>query len=265
MDLQTLATTCNDKLRFAQQLHDTCPTVLMYHSVGVDGGYDNVSVANFRNQIEWLDDQYNVVELSDVLDVSNEGPKNVAITFDDGLASFYQNAQSVLQEYSVPATVFVCSAAVEESMSDRLETIVDERIRTPEQLMSTEELREIAADPLFTIGAHTKTHPKLPEIDSNSELIDEVVGSKKVLESALDTTVDQFAYPCNEWDTRSQDIVCETYEHAVFGGGLTSLITAETCRHRIPRISAGGSVEQLQLSVTDTGKQLAKLYKNLAQ
>lgn len=264
MDLQTLATQCNNKLGFAQRLHDSCPTVIMYHSVGVEGGYDNVSVANFRNQIEWLDDQYNVVELSKVLDVSNEGPKNVAITFDDGLASFYKNARPVLQEYSLPATVFICSAAVEESMSDRLETIVDERIRTPEQLMSTGELSEIATDPLFTIGAHTKTHPKLPAIASKTELIDEVVGSKEVLESSLDTTVDQFAYPCNEWDTRSQEIVRDTYEHAVFGGGLTSLITTETCRHRIPRISAGGSVEQLQLYVTDAGKQLAKLYKNVA-
>lgn len=265
MDLQTIATNCNNKLGFAQRLHDSCPTVIMYHSVGVDGGYDNVSVANFRKQITWLHDQYNVVELSDVLDVSSEGPKNVAITFDDGLASFYKNARPVLQEYSLPATVFVCSAAVEESMSDRLETIVDERIQTPEQLMSTEELREIATDPLFTIGAHTKTHPKLPGIDSKSALIDEVIGSKEVLESSLDTTVDQFAYPCNEWDTRSQDIVRDTYEHAVFGGGLTSLITPETCTHRIPRISAGGSVEQLQLHVTDAGKQLARLYKSLAQ
>ena len=150
-------------------------------------------------------------------------------------------------------------------MADRLETIVDEHIQTPEQLMSTEQLSEIATNPLFTIGAHTKTHPKLPELDNESTLVDEVVGSKAVLESALDTPVDQFAYPCNEWDTRSQDIVRETYEHAVFGGGLTSLITAETCTHRIPRISAGGSVEQLQLHVTNTGKQLARVYKHMTQ
>lgn len=265
MDLQALATTCNTKLQFAQRLHDTRPTVLMYHSVGVDGGYDNVSVADFRTQIAWLADRYNTVGLSELLAMSNEGPKNVAITFDDGLASFYQNARPILKEYSVPATVFVCSAAVDESMADRRNTIIEDRIRTPEQLMSIEQLSEIATDPLFTIGSHTKTHPKLPEIDSKSVLVDEVVGSKAVLESALDTLVDQFAYPCNEWDTRSQDIVRDTYEHAVFGGGLTSLITAETCSHRIPRISAGGSVEQLQLHVTDAGKQLARVYENITQ
>jgi len=265
MDLQALATTCNHKLGFAQWLRDTHPTVLMYHSVGVDGGYDNVSVADFRTQIAWIADRYNTVELSELLAVSNEDPKNVAITFDDGLASFYRNARPILNEYSVPATVFVCSAAVDESMADRLETIVDERIQTPEQLMSIEQLSEIATDPLFTIGAHTKTHPKLPELDNESTLVDEVVGSKAVLESALDTPVDQFAYPCNEWDIRSQDIVRETYEHAAFGGGLTSLITAETCTHRIPRISAGGSVEQLQLHVTDAGKQLARVYKHMTQ
>ena len=77
MDLQTIATTCNDKLEFAQRLHDVCPTVITYHSVGVDGGYDNVSVANFRKQVAWLHEQYNVVELSELLDVSNEGPKNL--------------------------------------------------------------------------------------------------------------------------------------------------------------------------------------------
>jgi len=64
---------------------------------------------------------------------------------------------------------------------------------------------------------------------------------------------------------RTQDIVRETYEHDVFSVGLTSLITAETCSHRIPRISAGGSVEQLQLHVTDAGKQLARVYENITQ
>ena len=75
MDLQALATTCNHKLRFAQRLRDTHPTVLLYHSVGVDGGYDNVSVADFRTQIAWIADRYNTVELSELLAVSNEDPR----------------------------------------------------------------------------------------------------------------------------------------------------------------------------------------------
>jgi peptidoglycan/xylan/chitin deacetylase (PgdA/CDA1 family) len=71
--------------------------------------------------------------------------------------------------------------------------------------MSPSELRELAADDLITIGAHSRTHPILSRL-GRERLIDEVVGSKEDLEAMIGKTVTCFAYP----NGRRQDINRDT-------------------------------------------------------
>lgn len=64
----------------------------------------------------------------------------------------------------------------------------------PEACMGWDDLAELAADPLCTIGAHTMTHAMLSTL-SEQDVRDELQSSKRVIEQHLGIVVDHLAYP----------------------------------------------------------------------
>jgi peptidoglycan/xylan/chitin deacetylase (PgdA/CDA1 family) len=72
-------------------------------------------VATFRWQMALLADCFNVVPLRQALadlDCGRLAPRTVCITFDDGYRSVHELALPVLEEFGLPATVFVTSGHV---------------------------------------------------------------------------------------------------------------------------------------------------------
>jgi peptidoglycan/xylan/chitin deacetylase (PgdA/CDA1 family) len=65
--------------------------------------------------------------------------------------------------------------------------------RTSSRLMGWEEIAEISRDGV-AIGSHSLTHPVLTSLD-DSELLDEVYRSKKILEQKVNLNIDLFCYP----------------------------------------------------------------------
>lgn len=237
-------------------LFDESPRVVMYHSVGTEGGYDPLTVDEFREQIAWLDRHHHIVDLPTVLDAAPDTGKKVALTFDDGLASFHAHARPILQEYAVPATVFVLGASIEQPESITRARILAERLEVPERFMTSVELQELVADPLVTIGAHTWTHPVLPEITDPDEIDRELIGGRDVLESTLGISIDRFAYPYNEWDDEVRGRVDDAYEYAVQGGGRRTLITEDTDPYLIPRIPPSADLSRFQYDLSDASTYL---------
>ena len=98
--------------------------ILVYHSVAPTHPGQNkeqrlldVDTAMFRQQMYYLvANKYNVVPLSAVVDaIQGRGsvkPNSVAITFDDGWLSQYQNALPILEQLHFPATFFVITKQV---------------------------------------------------------------------------------------------------------------------------------------------------------
>lgn len=76
----------------------------------------------------------------------------------------------------------------------RKELGVDEKGRAEYRLLSSIEIREIASNPLVTIGAHTVNHVSVGRI-SETELVDEIRESVKHLEHIIGRKVKYFAYP----------------------------------------------------------------------
>ena len=90
--------------------------VLMYHRVtdlGADPARLAVDVEHFREQMDVLATSYNLLtahELVDHIARRKRIPeRSVVVTLDDGYSDALLNAKPILTEYSVPATVFVCS------------------------------------------------------------------------------------------------------------------------------------------------------------
>ncbi len=64
--------------------------------------------------------------------------------------------------------------------------------------MSWEEIGQLAADPLCTIGAHTVNHPILKKVPNDTMVRSEMEMSRSVLEAALGRRPEHLAYPVGD-------------------------------------------------------------------
>jgi peptidoglycan/xylan/chitin deacetylase (PgdA/CDA1 family) len=156
--------------------------ILTYHSIGYRKYEMNVTPEAFAAQMDWLATHKDVISL----EAAADGQSGVAITFDDGYADNLENAVPVLEKYGFPATIFVVSGHLDQTLPEECE---------PEtgRLLSEKELRESARRGL-EIGAHTVNHPHLSLL-SPDEQAAEIAGSKAHLEEILGQPVPAFAYP----------------------------------------------------------------------
>ncbi len=119
-----------------------------------------------------------------------------AITFDDGYRSVYQQAFPVLQRYGMTATVFLTVGKTKKKRLSSMEGRV---------MLSWSEIKEMRRSGI-AFGAHRLTHPDLTRLPAEV-LETEVVDGKRVIEDALGSRVDTFAYPFGRYDKRCRELV----------------------------------------------------------
>lgn len=124
--------------------------------------------------------------------------------------------------------------------------------------MTAEQLREVAADPLVTIGAHTVSHPPLSRLASD-ELREEILNGTKRVESALGVSIDRFCYPYYDWSAAAREVVGERHALAVRGEGSEEFIDEGTDPYLVPRVNGAVPLSTLQYVVSDAGKRLERL------
>jgi peptidoglycan/xylan/chitin deacetylase (PgdA/CDA1 family) len=236
------------------------PIVIMYHSIGHPGGFSNISEKRFEEHVRWISRNCKVVETDDILPISGN-KKKVALTFDDGLSSFYENAIPIIKKYNVPATLFILSEMVKKNTKTKTERIIKKRLSTPEEIMGREEIFEIKKEKIITIGSHTATHPKLPKLESEKDVIEEVKGSKVDIENEMDVDITCFSYPHSKYDVRSHRAVSEVYLNAVRGGGETSVIDSDTRPCLIPRIDGARSLNHLKATIFDAVRTNNRIFQ----
>lgn len=163
-------------------------SILLYHSVDLNDAPANVDPKQFEIQMEYLRRKYAVVSLQKIVSFVKEGKtlprKPVAITFDDGYYSIYQNAYPILRKYRLPATVFVATGYVQKRMP--LNNI---QLR----MLGWNEIKEMSENDV-AIGAHTITHPDLEQIDLDT-VKKEILGSREEIEKNVGREVRYFASP----------------------------------------------------------------------
>jgi peptidoglycan/xylan/chitin deacetylase (PgdA/CDA1 family) len=156
----------------------TGTTVLIYHRVaGGTPDERDVRASDFAAQVDALRG-HRVVSLDDALDELDRGddtPK-VVLTFDDGFADVHTVAWPQLRAASLPFTLYVTTAYIGGTMHWPGSTSAH-----PGPGLSWEQLAELAADPLVTVGNHTHTHARpdalsADELDRCSALLEERLG-----------------------------------------------------------------------------------------
>jgi peptidoglycan/xylan/chitin deacetylase (PgdA/CDA1 family) len=136
-----------------------------------------------------------------VLDPPHE--RTLAVTFDDAYGTTLERAVPVLERLGLPGTLFVPTDRVGRGELLAWPTL-DEWIGTehePELEPMTWEQIGALADGGWEIGAHTLTHPHLPELDDETALL-ELSGSKAECEARLGRPCRSVAYPYGEVDER---------------------------------------------------------------
>jgi len=171
--------------------------ILLYHRVArvTDDPHQlSVTPRHFREHIKYLKNNYEVVSLQTLHTDFLKGVlrNRVAITFDDGYADNFVHALPILEEYNVPATIFVVAGKIGASESffwDKGTQLIDRG-----RACTMDELQKLAQSSVIEIGAHTMTHPHLAleHLDRQRE---EIMRSKEVLEGHIKKSVTSFAYP----------------------------------------------------------------------
>jgi peptidoglycan/xylan/chitin deacetylase (PgdA/CDA1 family) len=88
--------------------------------------------------------------------------------------------------------------------------------------LSWKELRELASQGL-DIGAHTVSHPILSELETETELYQEIAGSKASIQEATGVTVNHFCYPNGKLADVNDDAVA-----IAEGAGYRTAVLAES-------------------------------------
>jgi len=169
--------------------------ILMYHSISDDaeagvGPYYRVTTSplRFSQQMQWLADAgLRGMSLTDALEAqekaSDDEPRPVAITFDDGFQDFYTAAFPVLLKHGFTATMYLPTAFIND----------DRRVFKSRGCLTWREVTELHRAGM-EFGSHTVNHPKLVDL-SWADITREVTESKVEIEDRLSSSVPSFAYP----------------------------------------------------------------------
>jgi len=196
----------------------TKPLVLCYHAVSPTWPAAlSVTQDALERQLSSLVRRgYRGATLHDALASEPKG-RRVVVTFDDGFRSVLDLAFPVLNRLGLPATLFVVTdhVGMEEPQGwPGVEQWLDGPHRLELDFLTWSELRRLA-DAGWEIGSHTRTHPRLTELDDHA-LTEELSGSRARCEEMLDRSCYSLAYPYGTYDNRVvQAASAAGYEAAV--------------------------------------------------
>lgn len=177
--------------------------ILVYHSFGgAPAKKENnlqthyrITSEKFENQMKYLsDNRYHPISLAVYIDSLKNNTKlpdkAVVLSFDDGWKTQYKYAVPILKKYKFTATFFIITDYVNHNYK---------------AYMSWNDLKDLVENN-FDIESHTKTHSILTKLDVK-HLVNELAGSKKILEDKLGIKVTALAYPNYMQNKTTQGVV----------------------------------------------------------
>ncbi len=167
--------------------------VLTYHSVGnrVDGDVNdiyNMNPSEFEEHVATIV-RFSASHSFPLVPFGSEPQNGVAITFDDGYVDVLQTVAPILSRHQIPFHVFITPTKL---------TSGDPRYLTAAQL------RELALNPLVSIGAHGYEHRPLTEMSAHDAERD-LRRSRETLQELLQREVTTMSYPFGMVDQHSRD------------------------------------------------------------
>jgi len=168
--------------------------ILLYHHIGFspkDSEY-YVSPDAFESQMNYLYTHgyrtISVEQLTQAIHFGAQLPSRpILLTFDDGGETVYTEALPIMQSYGFTGTAYIVYNYIGAGL-----------------FMDRDQIRELY-NAGWEIGSHSTSHLDLTTRPGKQE--DEIVSSRRRLESYLDLPVRSFAYPFGAYDSDSLRLV----------------------------------------------------------
>ena len=187
-------------------------TVLNYHQVNDRADdFSTVSTAAFRQQMQFLKNNYRVVSLPEAIEAlgtPGHCERLVAITFDDGYADNAKVAAPIMRSLGLPATFFVSTDLIGSTQPFPHDIVQG---RPPQEHMTWDDLRALK-DQGFLIGSHSCSHADMGAVsllDAEHELGE----SRRRLESELGMPIRHFAFPYGHRHNMRPDTLAAAQRH----------------------------------------------------
>ncbi len=180
--------------------------ILNYHKVDTkkEVGITVVHPKAFRKQVEYLVRKgYKFVTLSELFFDTDE--KTIAITFDDGYLDIYEHAFPILQEFGIPATVFIITSAIGKP-NDWDANLLGIKF----QHLNDQEIK-LLIGANWEIGSHGISHDCLLKASDEKFAMD-IGKTKEILEKRFDVKVNFFSAPFGKINDRILD-ACKKYDY----------------------------------------------------
>jgi peptidoglycan/xylan/chitin deacetylase (PgdA/CDA1 family) len=217
--------------------------ILCYHSIGQpQWGVNDVSPKLFARHIELaLDAGMRFVHASELARTGG-GPKDLAITFDDGLRTVMSQAAPILARYGIPWSLYVVSDWAEGTSGWNHDVVLTWR--------EIEQLMKAGAE----IGSHSVTHPNFTTLEANM-VVDELGESRDMIAKRLGVLPKSFAIPYGQsmnWPalaadaarTAGYDIVYAQAEETRSPGTIPRTFVTRFDSDRIFRALLGGAYDR---------------------
>ncbi|MBI5625074.1 MAG: polysaccharide deacetylase family protein [Elusimicrobia bacterium] len=193
----------------------TVVPVLTYHHVAPD---QQVTPKAFEDHLRWLKERgYRTLRLSDLEQhVSGAKPapaRSLMLTFDDAYADTWVYAHPLLKKYGMTAVLFIPTAFPSITPVQRLTgadggSIADTHTmeRGFDGFLSWGEIKAMGASGVWEFGSHTHTHRCFNPETAYAPFEDELIVSRKTIESKTGQPCFAFAWPwgqvVDEWTGR---------------------------------------------------------------
>lgn len=189
---------------------DVTVPILLYHHIGYspsDSLY-YVSPDEFDRQMNLLYQWgYKTISVEQLVEAIQRGAqlpnKPILLTFDDGSETVYTDAFPVMRKYGFTGAVYIVYNFIGAGL-----------------FMDRDQIRELYAAG-WEVGSHGVSHMELPPRPGKQE--NEIVSSRRRLESYLDVPVRSFAYPFGAYDSESLRLVKFAGYNAAMGLGDETL------------------------------------------
>lgn len=215
--------------------------VLIYHSIESSfSGYEYAVAADvFKEQIKIVKKRFKVVSLREMLKSDNTAPRRAALTFDDAFEDFFEVAFPVLEKNEIPSTIFVPTAFIETGLN-----MIESKPHC-----SWQQMRQMRDSGLMEFQSHGHSHKHIKQMGLET-LKNDLITSKKIIESNLNTIVDMFAYPGGKFQNWQHEAIFDLGFQAVF----TSISkTIDTNRKVFPRIAITNNCDEKSLEMLISG------------
>ena len=191
-------------------------SILFYHRVADDSPNPwTMSCGEFERQINWLQQHCEIISLSEAqerIHAGRNGRLATCITFDDGYADNCDFALPLLLDRAIPFTYFVSLQFIVDQVPFPHDVARREPL-APNTIGDVQYLAEQGVD----IGAHTRTHPNLGEIQDDHRLFDEVVVARNELAEHIGQAVRYFAFPFGQYQHLNDRVFSLAKENGIRG------------------------------------------------